>query len=58
MGCRAHIVWFCVGLVHCPPPSAAPPDHLDVGSVRHRVHEDALVNPHGDCNFNGVTPDK
>jgi len=25
MGCRAQIVWFCVGLVHCPPPSAAPP---------------------------------
>jgi hypothetical protein len=25
MDCRAQIVWFCVGLVHCPPPSAKPP---------------------------------
>lgn len=25
MGCRAQIFRFCVGMVHCPPPSAAPP---------------------------------
>src|ERR1039457_1707648 len=25
MGCRAQIFWFCVGLVHCLPPSATPP---------------------------------
>jgi hypothetical protein len=25
MGCRAQIFWFCVGLVHWPPPSATPP---------------------------------
>ncbi len=31
MGCRAQIFWFCVGLVHCLPPSATPPRVVSPG---------------------------
>jgi hypothetical protein len=33
MGCGAQIFWFCVGLVHCPPPSVTPPVRLGTGDV-------------------------